>query len=226
MSFSDTYDDDPDVLRAVLSCGHVTDPETLTDCCSAQLDYGKTEFTCPQCKKTWPYDEVRKLAKLTTDEQLNFEEKLGMNTAKKKVDYRYCPGCGTLIERMDVSNLRVECTVCTGNENEAYEFCWNCMGEWNTTRGNWCGNKECTTEQKQLEDCPMITLTYFDDSMVKCPKIRACTSCDMLIEHTTEGCNNMKCPKCNIEFCFICLNPGHDYDDHPCKLAPRQIKCD
>ncbi|RXN31315.1 E3 ubiquitin- ligase RNF19B-like protein [Labeo rohita] len=84
----DEYDDDPGVLRARLSCGHVIDPETLTDCCRAQLDDGQTEFRCPLCKKKWPYDEVRKLAKLTLEEQLNFEEKLGTNTAKKIVDFR------------------------------------------------------------------------------------------------------------------------------------------
>lgn len=38
LSFSDPYGDaDPGVLRAVLSCGHVTDPEALTTCCSAQI---------------------------------------------------------------------------------------------------------------------------------------------------------------------------------------------
>lgn len=226
----DPYGDaDPGVLRAVLSCGHVTDPEALTTCCSAQLKDGETEFTCPECENKWPYDEVRKLGKLTIEEQMSFEETLGMNTAKKIVDFRECPGCGTLIERMDVANLRVECTVCTENEDETYEFCWNCMGEWkkSTIRANWCGNKGCTTEQKQLKHCPMITLTYFRDSIVQCPKIRACTSCEMLIEHTTKGCNNMECPQCDIEFCFICLKAGHDYDDcQPCKLAPRQVKCD
>ncbi len=49
---------------------------------------GQTEFRCPLCKKKWPYDEVRKLAKLTLEEQLSFEEKLGTNTAKKIVDFR------------------------------------------------------------------------------------------------------------------------------------------
>ncbi len=49
---------------------------------------GQTEFRCPLCRKTWPYDEVRKLAKLTLEEQLSFEEKLGTNTAKKIVDFR------------------------------------------------------------------------------------------------------------------------------------------
>lgn len=84
----DEYDDDPDVLRAVLSCGHITDPETLTDCCRAQLDDGKTEFKCPLCEKKWPYDEVRKLAKLSDDETLIFEDKVGTNTVKKLVDFR------------------------------------------------------------------------------------------------------------------------------------------
>lgn len=40
------------------------------------------------CEEEWPYDEVRKLAKLTIEEQLSFEEQLGTNTAKKKVDLR------------------------------------------------------------------------------------------------------------------------------------------
>lgn len=40
------------------------------------------------CEETWPYDEVRKLAKLTLEEQLSFEEQLGTNTVKNLVDFR------------------------------------------------------------------------------------------------------------------------------------------
>ncbi len=49
---------------------------------------GKTEFRCPLCEKKWPYDEVRKLAKLSDDETLIFEDKVGINAVKKLVDFR------------------------------------------------------------------------------------------------------------------------------------------
>ncbi|XP_050961163.1 E3 ubiquitin-protein ligase RNF19B-like [Labeo rohita] len=220
----DEYDDDPDVLRAVLSCGHVTDPNSLTDCCKTQLDNGQTKFKCPLCEEAWPYDEVRKLAKLSIDEKRSFEEKLGTNTVKNLVDFRVCPGCSTFVERLDVSNLCVECPVCTEKTGDSYEFCWNCLREWKGShnRADRCGNVGCTIDKKLLKDCPMISLTYFQNE-VECPKIRACTSCGVLIEHTNEGCNNMECPECDNEFCFICLKPEHDYDsDQPCTLAPRQ----
>ncbi|XP_042608751.1 uncharacterized protein LOC109089129 isoform X3 [Cyprinus carpio] len=164
----DVFDDDPDVLRAVLSCGHITDPNSLTDCCKTQLDYGQTEFKCPVCEETWPYDEVRKLAKLTLEEQLSFEEKLGTNTVKNLFDFRVCPGCSTFVERLDVSNLCVECPVCTEKTGNSYEFCWNCLREWkgSQNRAERCGNVGCTIDKKLLKDCPMISLTYFENKKV------------------------------------------------------------
>lgn len=212
----DEYDDDPGVLRAQLSCGHVIDPETLTDCCRAQLNDGKTEFRCPVCENKWPYEEVRKLAKLTIDEQSRFEETLGTNTAKKIVDFRDCPGCGTFIERSDVSNLCVECTVCTMNSGRIYEFCWCCDREWRgpRPRSDRCGNVGCKiSDQELLRDCPMVTLRSVvyrgTNDHVQCPAIRACPYCGVLIEHN-EGCKIMSCSECKNHFCFVCLKSAHE----------------
>lgn len=232
----DEYDDDPGVLRAQLSCGHVIDPETLTDCCKAQLNDGKTEFRCPLCKRKWPYEEVRKLAKLTSDEQLSFEEQLGTNTAKKIVDFRDCPGCGTFIERSDLSNLCVECSVCTMNSGRIYEFCWRCERVWKgpRPRADRCGNVGCKrSDQELLRDCPMVTLRSVvyrgTNDCVQCPAIRACPSCGVLIEHN-EGCKIMSCRECKKQFCFICLKSAQEClqsSTHfilcTAGLAPRQM---
>ncbi|XP_073799295.1 uncharacterized protein [Danio rerio] len=221
----DPYDDGVGVLRAVLSCGHITDPVTLTDCCTAQLKDKNNEFKCPICQKTWPYEEVRKLAKLTLDEQKKFEETLGTNTVKKKFDYRDCPGCGSLIERSDQSNLCVACTVCTSKNRKTFKFCWQCNREWKgpAPRADRCGNVGCKSRDEELLNCPLISLPYFTNSTVQCPKVLKYTSCGTLIKHNSTRSYNMECPECCNEFCFICLKDEHNfYPQCPRTLAPRQ----
>ncbi|XDV53606.1 hypothetical protein PO909_022063 [Leuciscus waleckii] len=217
----DDTDDDPSVLRAELSCGHVTDPETLTDCCRAQLKDGQTEFKCPLCHEQWPYDEVRTLAKLTLEEQAAFEDKIGTNTVKKIVDFRDCPGCGSFIERLNASSLCVKCSVCAERTGKPFLFCWQCLREWKgpRPRADRCDNEGCTINQELLKDCPMISLTSVRD--VQCPAIRACTSCGVLIEHTKNGYKIMTCNACNNQFCFICLKPA----DECMKTSTHFIEC-
>ncbi|XP_048014178.1 E3 ubiquitin-protein ligase RNF19A-like, partial [Megalobrama amblycephala] len=205
---SDPFDDDPSVLRAVLSCGHVTSADTLTDCCKAQLDKGQTYFECPLCQEQWPYDEVRKLAKLIPSEKLEFEERLWENAT---ADTKTCPGCGTYSKRTDASNLCVQCNVCTVRKGRVYEFCWQCEREWKgrRPRADRCDNNNCTqSEQDILRNCPMITLKNVEN--VQCPSFRACTNCQVLIEHTGEGCKIMTCKNCEQEFCFICLKSANN----------------
>ncbi len=140
-----------------------------------------------------------------------------------------CPGCGTFVQRLDVSNLCVQCSICTLRKRKIYQFCWQCLREWkgSQNRADRCDNEGCSIDPNLLRDCPMITLTFFRN-VVQCPKLRKCPSCDTLIEHTKIGCNNIKCPQCNNEFCnnefcFICLKPGHFDLSNPCTIALRQI---
>ncbi|XDV37837.1 hypothetical protein PO909_007376, partial [Leuciscus waleckii] len=207
----DVYDDDPDVLRVQLSCDHVADPMSLTDCCKVQLLNGDIVFKCPLCEKEWPYDEVRKSAKLSNDERIGFEDVLGTNAAKKIVDIKDCPGCGTFIQRVHTTNLAVECILCTKRTGKIYEFCWQCQREWKgpRPRDDQCENVGCNIkDQELLKDCSMVTLKSVQN--VQCPAIRACPFCGVLIEHLQVGCKIMSCQRCHKEFCFVCLIPSKE----------------
>ncbi|KAI7812317.1 putative E3 ubiquitin-protein ligase ARI9-like, partial [Triplophysa rosa] len=207
----DPYDDDPDVLRAGLSCGHITGPETLTEYCKTQLAEGKAELRCPLCNEQWSYSEVEEVAKLTLEEQQFFQEKLA-NNATRKEDIKNCPGCNWFIERTDSANICVECTVCTARNGKTFEFCWQCEREWkgHRPRSDRCDNEGCSYLDL-LRDCGTITLT--DASNIICPAVRACPTCGLLISHSTEHCKNIICIRCRKEFCFSCL-----------KLTPECLK--
>lgn len=106
------YDND-DIYRAVLSCGHACDPNSLTNWCRSILDDGTCTFTCPAlsstqkpCNAQWPYHEVRLLGLLTPDECVYFENKLvhnflqlNINSNNHLFDYRQCPKCECNLER-------------------------------------------------------------------------------------------------------------------------------
>ncbi|XP_039547673.1 probable E3 ubiquitin-protein ligase RNF217 isoform X2 [Pimephales promelas] len=184
---------------------------SLTDCCKVQLLNGEMVFKCPLCEKEWPYEEVRKSAKLTNDERIGFEDVLGTNAAKKLVDIKDCPGCGTIIQRVHTTNLAVECLVCTKQTGKIYEFCWQCQREWKgpRPRKDQCDNVGCNIkDQELLKDCSMVTLKSVQN--VQCPAIRACPFCGVLIEHLKVGCKIMTCKKCHKDFCFVCLKPSKE----------------
>ncbi|KAI2648684.1 E3 ubiquitin-protein ligase RNF19B [Labeo rohita] len=202
----DPFDDDPDTLRAELSCGHIVGPQTLTDYCRIQLDAGKDELRCPLCNLQWSYTEVRKLAKLTPEEQQYFEEVLANNAIRRLLDIKNCPGCGWIIERSDSSSLCVQCTVCSVNKGQNFEFCWQCLREWkgHQPRSDRCDNEDCSNRGLDLlKNCATITLK--DAEGIECPAVRACPTCALLLNHSTERSKYIVCSRCKNEFCFVCL---------------------
>ncbi|XP_028330386.1 probable E3 ubiquitin-protein ligase RNF217 [Gouania willdenowi] len=229
-------DEDEDSLRAEMSCGHAVSPESLAHWCRSQLDEGNYEFRCPalvegtkQCNKVWTYQEVRRLADLSPEEMQHFEVTMARLTVQQYSENQPCPQCKTIVTRMDLSNLCVQCPICTADKGQVYLFCWQCMKPWKgrAPRSKRCNNKGCVNKDLELlRTCKLVSLPQVQGAD-SCPSIRACPTCGLRVEHNQEYCKNLHCPRCKISFCFICLKlksecKGTPYKMCPDGVAPRQ----
>ncbi|XP_062301003.1 uncharacterized protein LOC134005972 [Scomber scombrus] len=226
-------------LRAEMSCGHAVTPQSLTGWCRSLLDQGQYKFKCPAlkdgtvqlCGKVWPYQEVRRLAVLTAAEMQYFEENMARLAAREYCEFKTCPGCKTCVEREDLTNLSVHCTICKADKREVYQFCWQCLKPWkgSAPRSDRCDNVGCINHDLELlKNCKMTNLPQVQ-GVDECPSIRACPTCGKIVEHDKTGCKNIICPRCQIEFCFVCLKLTPECMETssyfiPCSdgVAPRQ----
>ncbi|KAI9543278.1 hypothetical protein NQZ68_011927 [Dissostichus eleginoides] len=203
----------PEELCAEMSCGHAVTPQSFTAWCRSLLDQGQYKFKCPdrtdgiKCGKDWPYQEVRRLALLTAEEMAYFEENIARLAATEYCEFKRCPGCETYVEREDQSNLSVRCTICMDEKKKVYEFCWQCLNEWKgrRPRSDRCGNDGCINAVLELLKICKTTALSQVQGVTACPSIRACPTCGQKVEHDTLGCKNIICPRCQVEFCFVCL---------------------
>ncbi|XP_072232514.1 uncharacterized protein [Leuresthes tenuis] len=216
-------------LRAQMSCGHAVTPTSLTKWCLKQLEDGESRFVCGQfgCGAEWSYAEVCKMALLTPEEKKHFERTMALNAT----DSRSCPGCKSSVARQILFNLSVRCKVCTAKRGRAYDFCWQCMREWKgpQPRSDRCENDGCSDLSLQtLRTCPDIVFQSVTD-VTGCPSMRACPTCGSLLEHSSIECKNVVCPRCKVQFCFVCLKTTRkclktSTEFEPCSrgVAPRQ----
>ncbi|XP_049744582.1 uncharacterized protein DDB_G0292642-like isoform X1 [Elephas maximus indicus] len=198
-------------LRVEMSCGHAVDPGSLTAWCRSLMDQGHFKLCCPadingeKCGAQWPYPEVRQCAVLNDTEQYQFEQKLALLAARSYCDFKECPSCKSLVERKELTTIRVLCTVCTSTLRATYEFCWQCLRAWKGagTPSDHCANVGC--KDPNLEVLASCTTKDLPGSEIRaCPSIRACPTCGLLIEHK-EKCKYVVCSRCQVEFCFACL---------------------
>ncbi|XP_030609168.1 E3 ubiquitin-protein ligase RNF19B-like isoform X1 [Archocentrus centrarchus] len=242
LKFVDRPDDlDPlcdESLRAEMSCGHAVTPESLTHWCHTQLEEGNYKFRCPalvdgtkQCNKVWSYQEVRRLADLTVEEMQHFEESMARLAVTEYCEVQPCPQCKTSVERKDLSNLCVQCVVCTADQKKTYQFCWQYLKQWKGPgpRSDRCNNDGCENKDLQLlQTCGTISLPAVK-GVTSCPSVRVCPTCGLRVEHNREYCKNIYCPRCRVQFCFVCLKlksecsqTSSPYEICPSGVAPRQ----
>nr|XP_043878040.1 probable E3 ubiquitin-protein ligase RNF217 isoform X4 [Solea senegalensis] len=220
LTFVDRQDDldpvssDDGCLKGLMSCGHAVTPETLTGWCRSRLDEGDYKFTCPalvngtkKCNKLWSYQEVRRLADLSPEEMQDFEMTMAHLAVTSYCETQPCPHCKTYVERTDLSNLCVTCTICAADDPTYSLFCWQCQKPWKgvAPQRYRCGNSGCVNKDLQiLKSCRTISLPEVRGA-TNCPSVRACPTCGLKVEHNQQHCKNVTCPRCQAVFCFICL---------------------
>ncbi|KAM9424789.1 uncharacterized protein KZ484_004777 [Pholidichthys leucotaenia] len=219
--------------RALMSCGHAVTPISLTKWCLRLLDQGESRFVCAQldCGVEWPFTEVCKMALLTPKEKEHFKNTMASNAKREHLDIKMCPQCRSSVVKEDKSNLNVCCEVCTVTRGRAYEFCWHCLREWKGAkpRSDRCENNGCCNPSlKVLTTCPLVNFEEVE-GVTGCPSIRACPTCGSLVEHSQRFCKCIICPRCNVEFCFVCLKLAREclgtsnaYNLCGSGIAPRQ----
>ncbi|AWO97489.1 putative E3 ubiquitin-protein ligase ARI5 [Scophthalmus maximus] len=225
-------------LRAEMSCGHAITPKSLTGWCRSKLDEGNYEFRCPalvegteQCNKPWTYQEVRRLADLSIKEMRHFEDTMARLAAADHGEIQSCPQCNTNMERKNPANLCVLCTICTADRKKNFLFCWQCQRQWKgrSPRLDRCDNDGCANKDLQvLQRCKTMSLPDVE-GVTSCPSVRCCPTCGMRVEHNQQFCKNIACPRCHVEFCFVCLRVKREccQTSSPYKIcatgvAPRQ----
>nr|XP_020495990.1 E3 ubiquitin-protein ligase RNF19B-like [Labrus bergylta] len=184
-----------------------------------------------RCNKLLSYQEVCKMTALTVKEMEYFEETIARLAAAEFFEIKPCPKCRTHVERTDLSNLCVHCTICTADQKKIYYFCWQCQREWKVSgpRSDRCENDGCINKDLQLlQTCKTISLPAVE-GVTDCPSVRACPKCGLSVEHSSQYCKNITCPRCHIEFCFVCLKlklecnkTSSPYKICPSGVAPRQ----
>lgn len=152
----------------------------------------------------WLYQEVRRLANLSVGGMQHFEETMA---PAGHYEFQSCPRCSASVERKDLSNLCVQCAVCTAELKKTYQFCWQCLEQWKgpAPRSDRCDNDGCVNSDLELlQTCKTISLPAVE-GVTACPSVRACPTCGIKVQHSQQHCKTIRCPGCHVAFCFVCL---------------------
>lgn len=194
----DVFYIDDDVL-AQMECFHYANPAALVDYLESELcEKHSTEFRCPSptCQKPWSMTTLLEKADLTQDELIFFQAVFDKNHVDKS-DIVKCPRCNFFCSRKDENNAILRCSYCERNSDKT-DFCFKCGSEFSS--GHTCA--DLVELQDILDNAELKNIGENKDvpSMRLCPN----PSCKAVIEHKSD-CKQMVCPRCNTDFCFVCL---------------------
>ena len=186
----------------LMPCGHPMHSHCLMNYAWIEVSAStKSQILCPLCTSEWCTSILIRYGCAPVGEIHLLGEGLSRNAIISDPDISECQGCNCFCERIDKKETRVFCRVCHKQGKNGW-YCWYCKKPWaSSANADKCGNPTCNSASiiSQIQNSPLI-----DIGGVICPSVRLCPSCGTAIEHN-EGCKQMTCRRCEVEFCFICL---------------------
>lgn len=195
-----------------LNCSHFFCYDCIFNYTKYQIEICSLPIKCPS-EGCHQFIEEKAILKIISrdnaikEKYFKFQRKIEI---AKNPDLRFCTNvdCQNVVKKNAISNF-VSC-------NCGMQLCFACGNAWHI--GETC-------EQARDEELRKY---------MKKANIKSCPNCKEIIEKS-EGCNAMKCPKCNYSFCWNCLQeyqighysifnfkgcPGMDYGN-----SNEQYKC-
>lgn len=125
-------------------CGYKYRINALRKHCEALVENGESNLFCLNCKEPWEYTEIRDNARWSDQDREAVERKLNQNFIERNKDIKNCPSCERFCVRKNPRDVRIVCLFCSLGTKK-FEFCWQCLKEWNSNGISSCGNIGCTS---------------------------------------------------------------------------------
>lgn len=207
-----------------MPCGHGIPPDTLLGYAESQFKAGHEMVRCPhivdgsntQCGAEWQWPLIRFVLSQSgigsdSEKLLALGVRTARNTLNGQCRVKACPHCQHTLYRQrhdaDSQSDSAQCPMCS-------------------TKFSWSESSGFEREVYAiLAECGTKTIGCVQGV----PSIRACPDCSQLIGHT-DACKHMQCPRCRLDFCFVCLkkkkNGEWQCGSHRaiCAVAERQTK--
>jgi hypothetical protein len=145
---------------------------------------------CPVCNGDFPREFIRSAVDSETFDKY---ERFVAQAANPNI--RVCSRCKAVCSMASANTPSIKCQC-------GHVYCF--------THGDAHLNKSCAQWVRDNMESESETLRYIKDTSKPCPRCKVPT-------HKSEGCNHMRCSRCQEEWCWLCgrgITAGGAYPAH------------
>jgi len=188
--------------KITATCTH--DQETCAECLQTWLatDLDRniwTTVSCPECSEVMQYADIQRLA--DPDIFAEYDRLLVRSTLSKEADFRWCPNPSCSSGQIHTGGLdapRFQCIGCGHRYFITHNIAWH-EGETCTEYDAEGRVDRVARKAKQAKE-EQASIKLLQTVSKKCPG----PGSDFSVQKR-EGCDAMKCSRCQHKFCWSCL---------------------